>query len=233
MQTSMPTVQVNGQPMDVYLAAPDSMAPSAAIVVIQHAGGVDTFTKTMTERFAEAGYVAAAPELYHRLGAEVDPGQRRQQLKDPEIIDDVNATVDLLHSHSAVDEQRLGITGFCMGGRVVYLMAGVSSSFKAAVAFYGGNIMVPWGAVTEPPFAHTKALRCPLMFHFGEQDSNPSPEDMRELDAELTRFGKAHEFHTYAGAGHAFMNFTNPKSYRENAALTAWKRTLDFFSRHL
>ena len=82
----------------------------------------------------------------------------------------------------------------------------------------GGNIMVPWGEGVEAPFARTGGLGCPLMFHFGEEDSNPSQDDMRKLGAELTRYGKEHEFHTYSDAGHAFMDFTNPQRYQETAA---------------
>ncbi len=93
--------------------------------------------------------------------------------------------------------------------------------------------MVPWGEGVLAPFAHTAKLGCPLMFHFGQEDSNPSQDDMRKLDAELTRCGKEHEFYTYANAGHAFMDFSNAERYREDAALASWPRTLDFFAKHL
>lgn len=227
------TLRVGGQEMAMYGNLPESAAPSAAIVVIQHAGGVDTFTRAMVDQLAAAGYAAVAPDLYHRLDAALDPTTKRQQLKDKEIIADVNAAVDFLCDHPNIDAQRLGITGFCMGGRVVYLMAAANPRFKAAVAYYGGNIMVPWGEGVEAPFAHTCEINCPLMFHFGEEDSNPSLEDMRKLDEELKRCDKEHEFHTYPDAGHAFMDFTNPQRYREAPAKASWPRTLDFFARHL
>ncbi|MCK7509610.1 MAG: dienelactone hydrolase family protein [Desulfobacterales bacterium] len=111
--------------------------------------------------------------------------------------------------------------------------AAANPHFKAAVAYYGGNIMVPWGEGVPAPFARTAEVRCPLLFHFGAEDGNPSPADMHRLDAELTRHGRPHEFHVYAGAGHAFMNFTNAERYREDAAETSWARTLEFFTRHL
>jgi carboxymethylenebutenolidase len=72
-----------------------------------------------------------------------------------------------------------------------------------------------------------------LLFHFGADDTNPSPADCEKLKRELTRLGKEHEFHTYSGARHAFMNFDNPERYREAAAQTSWSRTLDFFARYL
>jgi carboxymethylenebutenolidase len=72
-----------------------------------------------------------------------------------------------------------------------------------------------------------------LLFHFGADDTNPSPDDMATLDQELTRLGKEHQFHAYEGAGHAFMNFDNPARYRETAANTSWPCTLEFLSQQL
>lgn len=227
------TIKVDDQDMTLYGNLPSGSGPFAAIVVIQHAGGVDTFVRAMVDRLAEAGYVAVAPDLYHRLSTDIEPTARRQQLKDLEIITDVNSTLDFLHQQDAVDSERVGITGFCMGGRVTYLMAAASTHFKAAVAYYGGNIMVPWGEGVVAPFARTSEIGCPLLFHFGEDDTNPSPDDMQRLDAELTRCGKEHQFYTYASAGHAFMDFTNPGRYREEASTASWPRTLDFFAKRL
>src|SRR2546428_13995482 len=101
--------------MSLYVAVPMGCAPLPAIVVIQHGGGVDTFVRTMVDRLATAGYAAVAPDLYHRL----EPGVERtiRQLKDLEIIADVQATVAFLQHHQAIESASLGITGFCMGGR--------------------------------------------------------------------------------------------------------------------
>ena len=224
------TIKVNAQEMQLYVSVPDDAGPFPAIVVAQHAGGVDTFIRGMTDRLAEAGYVAVAPDLYHRLGA--DEQRTPRQLKDSEMIADVRATVDFLKQHDAVDSDALGITGFCMGGRVAYLMAAAIPLFKAAVPYYGGNIMVALGEGGRSPFERTAEIACPLMFHFGQEDRNPSPEDMEKLDAELKRYNKAHEFYTYPNAGHAFMDFTGER-YRKAAAEASWPRTLDFFARHL
>jgi carboxymethylenebutenolidase len=112
-------------------------------------------------------------------------------------------------------------------------MAAANPIFKAAVPFYGGNIMTPWGAADKAPFELTSGINCPMLFHFGATDGNPSPDDQAKLDAELTRLGKPHQFYSYPGAGHAFMDFTNPERYHEAAAQAAWPRTLDFFATHL
>lgn len=227
------TLKVNGEDMELYGCLPDGAGPFPGIVVIQHAPGVDVFIRAMVDRLAKAGYVAVAPDLYHRLDRSIEFMQRMRLLKDREIIDDVNATVAHLQQDDAIDAKRLGITGFCMGGRVVYLMAAANPDFKAAVAYYGGNTMVPWGEGVETPFARTRNIGCPLIFHFGAEDTNPSPDDMRKLDAELTRHGKTREFYTYSNAGHAFMNFDNSEKFRPAAAAESWPRTLDFFNRHL
>lgn len=228
-------LQVNGHPMDMYASVPSGSGPFPAVVIAFHVGGVDEFDRTMADRLAEEGYVAVVPDLFHRLSEEVLSGPRLgrlDHLSDPEIIADVNAAVDFLQNHDAVDSDRLGITGFCMGGRVVWLMAAVSSVFKAGVPYYGGNIMVPWGAATQAPFELTKDIDCPIMFHFGDTDANPSPDDRVKLDAELTRLGKPHQFYPYPGAGHAFMDFTGER-YHKEAAETSWPRTLEFFAQHL
>jgi carboxymethylenebutenolidase len=226
-------VQVNGNDMQLFVSVPDGSGPFPAVVVIQHQGGLDAFVQEMTQRIAQAGYVGVAPELYHRDGPDCqdDDPTRRARLQDVNVIQDVNATVDFLHAHDAVDGERLGIVGFCMGGRVVYLMAAMNSSFKVAAAYYGGNIMVPWGEGPSP-FDRTAEIQCPLIGFFGEADRNPSPSDMRTLDAELTKHGKVHEFHSYPGANHAFMNARGDR-YHAQAAQDSWPKTLVFFEKYL
>jgi carboxymethylenebutenolidase len=227
------TIPTAGGGIAIYSASPEGAGPFAAIVVIQHAPGLDTFTQAMAGRLAEAGYCAVAPDLYHRQPPHgLDSKQHMEKLKDTEVIADVNAAVDYLRQDPMVAADRLGIIGFCMGGRVAYLMASANRAFKAAVVYYGGNTRKAWGE-GPTPFARTAEIGCPVLYHFGADDTNPSPEDMRALDTELARHGKPHEFYSYSNAAHAFMNFTTPERYREAAANTSWPRTLDFLSRHL
>jgi carboxymethylenebutenolidase len=91
--------------------------------------------------------------------------------------------------------------------------------------------MVPWGEGPSP-FDRTAEIHCPLIGLFGEEDTNPSPADMRKLDAELTRLGKVHEFHSYPGANHAFMN-QHGNRYHAGADRDSWPKTLAFFEKHL
>ncbi|MFQ5851160.1 MAG: dienelactone hydrolase family protein [Candidatus Binatia bacterium] len=219
--------------MPLYACLPDAPGPFPGMVVIQHQGGVDEFVQEMTGRISSAGYVSVAPDLYHRDSPDCqdDGPTRRARLRDINVVKDVDATVTFLKMHKLVDGERVGIIGYCMGGRVAYMMAIANSSFKAAVMYYGGNIFVPWGEGPSP-FQRTASMHCPIMGHFGEEDLNPSPEDMRKLDAELTKYGKIHEFYSYSRAGHAFMNKWST-NYRSHAEEASWPRTLDFFGRYL
>jgi carboxymethylenebutenolidase len=227
-------LKVDGQDMRMYASVPRGSGPFPAIVVAQHGGGVDTFIQSICDRLAGEGYAAVAPELDHRITPEMlaDGSTRAQHRSDPEIIADINATVDWLRNHRAIDRERLGVTGFCMGGRVTWLTAATNPHIKAAVPHYGGNIMVPLGKATRSPFELTSGIQCPILFHFGALDKNPSQEDMAKLDAELKRLGKPHQFYTYQGADHGFMDQTGQR-YNKAAAEASWPRTLEFFATHL
>ena len=232
MSSSWENTRVGDSPMRVYVSRPENLQPAPAAVVVQGQTGVQDFVK-FSDLAAQNGLVAAAPDLYHRDPADCkdDPPTRRMRLRDATVIEDINATVDLLRSQKSVDPGRIGIVGFCMGGRIVYLMSAVNPDIKAGVMYYGGDIFSAWGGGLSP-FERTKDIHCPIMGHFGEDDQNPSSADMRKLDAELSRLGKSHEFHSYPNAAHAFANFGSG-NYREHAANASWPRTFDFFANHL
>ena len=235
------TIDVDGQEMRMYASVPSSSAgfsaPYPAVLVAQHATGVDAFIQDICDRLAAAGYAAVAPELYHRV---TDPALLSEQprprpaalLSDPDIVADINATVGWLRNHDAVHSDRIGVTGFCMGGRVAWLAAAANPHFSAVAPYYGGNLMVTWGAGETPPFDMAGNINCPMLFHFGEIDENPSPADMKKLDAELDRLGKEHQFYSYPGANHAFMNPAGDR-YQQAAAEASWPRTVAFFDKHL
>ena len=237
-------ISVNGAEMDMYASVPSGSAgfsaPYPAVLVAQHATGVDEFIQEICDRLAGEGYAAVAPNLYHRhseaaIAASAAGGPRpapASLLSDPDIVADMNAAMDWLLNHDAVQSDRIGVTGFCMGGRVAWLAAASNPNFKAVVPYYGGNLMATWGAGETPPFDLAGNINCPMLFHFGEIDANPSQDDMQKLDAELSRLGKDHTFHTYPGADHAFMNPAGGR-YNEAAAVASWPRTLDFFAQHL
>ncbi|MGZ8453515.1 MAG: dienelactone hydrolase family protein [Candidatus Binatia bacterium] len=232
MSSSWETVRVDGSNMRAYVSAPEGSNKVPAIVIVQGQTGVDDFVQ-FTRMVASEGFVGAAPDLYHRDAADCkdDAPTRRMRLTDTTVSADVNATVEYLKSHPSVDPARIGIVGFCMGGRAVYLMSALNPDLKAGVMYYGSDPFHAWGDGPSP-FERTAQIHCPIMGHFGADDKNPSPADMRKLDAEMTRLGKVHEFHSYANAAHAFANFGSP-GYREHAATASWPRTFGFFAKHL
>lgn len=232
MTSSWENVSVGGSNMRVYLSRPEGLQPAPALVVVQGQTGVQDFVE-FSDLAAQNGFVAAAPDLYHRdpPGCKDDPPTRRMRLRDATVVQDINATVEFLKAHSAAGPGRIGIVGFCMGGRIVYLMCSVNPDLKAGVMYYGGDTFAAWGDGLSP-FERSKDIHCPIMGHFGEDDRNPSPEDMRKLDAELTRLGKPHEFYSYPNAAHAFANFGSG-NYREHAASASWPRTFGFFAKQL
>ena len=148
MKNSWETVTVDNSPMGLYLSQPDGLGPVPAIIVIQNKYGVKEFTQEMTRRVAEAGYVGIAPLLYHRTGEpnnEEEIEQIRPARSDTHVINDLNGTINFLKGCSNVDTSRLGIVGFCMGGRVAFLAAAATTSFTAAVDYYGGGVYSKWG----------------------------------------------------------------------------------------
>jgi len=224
------TTQVGAGPMRIHIGLPDRPGAHPGVVVAHHAPGIDAPIQDMVHRLVREGYAAAAPDLFHRQPEGVEPLQRTQLLRDHEIVADVGAAVAKLKS-LAPAMGALGVMGFCMGGRVAYLAACEISEFRAAAVFYGGNILKALGEGPSP-FARSAQIRCPMIGFFGAEDANPAPEDVRRIDAELTRLGKWHEFHTYNNAGHAFHNFTGER-YRERAARASWHELQAFFAEYL
>lgn len=248
MSHSWVTLEVDGDPMDVYVARPDADGLAPGVIVIQHAGGVDAFIQETCDCLAAEGYVAAAPNLYHRqrdniLGEVADMPHGAERLgrlmeklgkfNDDEIVRDVQATLDLLRGYDEIGPSPIGVTGFCMGGRVVFLAAARLPDLAAGGMFYPAAMTMPWGIEGPAPVEQSEAVGCPLIGFFGNDDTNPTPELVAQIDDELTKYGKEHRFHAYDGAGHAFMDFSNPLSYREHAAQDAWPKLLAFFDETL
>lgn len=233
MASSWEKVTVDNSIMPLYVSVPESGGPVPGIVVVHGQSGLENFIKDATHMLALQGYVAAAPNLYHRdpRDCKDDNPTRKSRLRDTGIISDVSAAIGFLKNHSRVDSGRLGLVGFCMGGRIVYLMSAASRDLKAGVMFYGGGTMVPFGEGPSP-FERTREISCPIQGHFGADDKNPSPDDVRRLDTELSRYNKPHEFYSYTGAAHAFAN-TGSTNYRPHAAALSWPKATEFFSRHL
>jgi len=216
--------------MDVYLGTPSRRGPGPAIVLMYHRGGIDGFTKSVVDKLMKAGYLVAVPDVYHRCPKSMPINDRKSLLKDAEIVADVEAMCDALRMRSDVAADRTVVMGHCMGGRMALLIAGNLRGFCGAVVYYGGGVARSWGD-GPPPFEKLRHIRCPVIGFFGNEDKNPSPDDVDEIDAALNRSGIAHEFHRYDGVGHGFQNPTHDSPLERAAAEDAWGKTFAFLSR--
>ena len=212
-----------------------------AIIVVQEAFGVTRHIEKVCDRFAQEGYVAVAPALYHRehpnpkLGYDEMPAVQRYMgaLRDDELIQDINQVIRWTQSDQfrRTNGQKVGIVGYCVGGRITYLAATSCPELSAASVYYGGRILNAFGD-GPAPIDLTSRIKIPVMGNFGEQDANPSPEDVGQIEAKLKEAGVTYDFKTYAGAGHGF-NCDERDSYHEASAADALTRTLGWFDRYL
>jgi carboxymethylenebutenolidase len=224
-------------PMRVYEATPDGET-ERAIVVIQEAFGVNPHIEDVTRRFAAAGYHAVAPDLFHRAGggtAEYGDMQKVLELfgsvsGDDAILADVDAALDHLRA-AGFAEDRIGIVGFCAGGRVTFLTA-LRRALGAAVGFYGGGIVTGRLPQFPPLISEAATLQTPWLGLFGDQDASIPVDDVEQLRGALFAAEVDTEIVRYPTAGHGFHCDARP-DYDPEAAADAWQRTLAWFGTHL
>jgi carboxymethylenebutenolidase len=227
-----------GDEVEAYLSRPLSDAPRGGVVVIHHMPGYDEATKEIVRKFAAHGYAAICPNLYYREapGASSDDAAATARAQggvpDERLVGDVDGAARYLNTLEGANG-KIGVIGYCSGGRQTFLAA-CSLQVDAAVDCYGAFVVEepPEGYNMKPLLGIADQLSSPLLGLFGVEDAYPSPESVATLDAELTRLGKAHEFHSYDGAGHAFFAVDRP-SYRPEAAVDGWRRVFEFFGKHL
>jgi carboxymethylenebutenolidase len=218
----------NGSSAGGYLAVPES-GIGPGVVVIQEWWGLVDHIKDVCDRFAAAGFVALAPDLYH--GQKVAPGEPDEAgkammaLTMDQAARDLSGAVDELLRRSAGD--KIGVIGFCMGGGLALVLATQRPDAVAAVVpCYG---IVPWPGV-DPDYA---AMSAAVLGHYAEKDEYFTPEMANELAERLRGMGKSVEIIVYPGAEHAFFNDTRPEVYDADASRKLWDRTLAFLGEHL
>jgi carboxymethylenebutenolidase len=223
-------------PMPLYEARPDGDT-RGAVVVIQEAFGVNAHIEDVTRRFADTGYHAVAPHLFHRSGGGTAPYgdfskvlPLYEHLDDAGILVDVDATREHLHA-AGWDDAQLGIVGFCFGGRVTFLVA-LRRRLGAAVGFYGGGIVTARFPQFPPLVDEASDLRTPWLGLFGDRDQSIPVEDVERLREALPAASVPTEIVRYPEAGHGF-HCDRRDSYDETAAKDAWNRTLAWFDAHL
>ncbi len=229
-----------GDRIQAYLARPLGPGPYGGVVVIHHMPGYDAGTKEITRRFAAHGYLAICPNLHYREAPGASPDDAAAAVRaaggvpDERLVGDVAAAAEYLRGMPS-SNGRVGVIGYCSGGRQAFLAA-CSLPLDAAVDCYGAYVVgtPPEGSplTVTPLLPLADRLSCPLLGLFGAEDRYPSPAQTAELEQELTKLGKTFEFHTYEGAGHAFFSVDRP-AYRPEAAVDGWRRVFAWFDRYL
>jgi carboxymethylenebutenolidase len=215
----------NGGTARGYLAVPES-GRGPGVVVIQEWWGLVPHITDVAERFARAGFVALAPDLYHGDVARSpdEAGKLMMALNIEETEKDLRGAVRYLVSHEATEGETVGTVGFCMGGVLSLYAASKNEQVGACVVFYGIHPKV------KPDFEN---LRAPVLGLYAEKDDMVPPEAVRALEEKMKEHGKSIETHIYPGTDHAFFNDTRPEVYDADAAADAWRRTTEFLRRHL
>ena len=230
----------NGDQIDAYLARPLGAGPHPSVVLIHHMPGWDEASKEMARKLAYNGIATISPNLHFREGKATSQENSASVaaaggMPDDRTLGDVESSIAYLRSLPYCNS-KVGIIGFCSGGRQVYLAACRLSGIDAAVDCYGGSVTASAEELTQrqpvAPIDYTADLGCPLLGLFGEEDDSPSPEDVAKTEAELKRHGKTYEFHMYPGAGHGFFGVDRP-SYRQHAAVDAWPKVLAWYNKYL
>ena len=240
---SAETVQMRGHEgdtIDAYLARPTAPGSYPGVVVIHHMPGWDEGSMEITRKFADHGYAAICPDLHFREGKgtpEANSASVREAggMPDDRTMGDVEGAIRHLRALSYLNG-KVGIIGYCSGGRQVYLVACTLKGIDAAVACYPGGVAAGSERLTprQPvdPFDYTKNLSCPLLGLFGKEDQRPSPEHVAKMEAELKKFGKTYQFHSFDDTGHSFFT-VDRTSYRPAAAVEGWKRIFEWYERYL
>jgi carboxymethylenebutenolidase len=223
--------------MRLYEARPDGQ-PRGGLVVIQEAFGVNEHIEDVTGRAAEAGYLAVAPDLFHRTGGGTVPyGQFEKVIEkfqgitgDEAILVDVDAALDHLRAAGLADSQ-IGIVGFCFGGRVTFLVA-LRRAIGAAIGFYGGGIVTGRFPQFPPLVDEVAQLQTPWLGLFGDQDAMIPVDGVEALRDSLGEVDVNTMIVRYPEAGHGF-HCDQRADYHEESAKDGWDRTLAWFSDHL
>jgi carboxymethylenebutenolidase len=222
-----------GSSMQAFVARPEEKGVFPGMLVFQEAFGVNAHIRDVTRRIAREGYVAIAPELFHRSAAagfevrydDFPPAMPHMNaLTEQGLADDVRAAYEWLRDSSHVTPDRIGSIGFCMGGRVSFL-ANATVALRAAISFYGGGI----ASALLPRAAH---LHAPMLFFWGGLDKHIPQDQIRSVVDAVKAASKPYINVEISDADHGFFCDARP-SYNPAAAKEAWSLTTSFLEAHV
>ncbi|WP_422927410.1 dienelactone hydrolase family protein [Singulisphaera sp. PoT] len=232
-------IPVKDGTIPAYSARPKGSGPFPLVLVVQEIFGVHEHIKDICRRFAKLGYFAVAPELYSRQG-DVSGYTMAQiaeifkvvaKVPDSQVMSDLDATVAWAKESGKADAAKLAITGFCWGGRIVWLYSAHNPNVKAGVAWYGRLVGDVDANHPKHPVDIAKDIKAPVLGLYGEADTGIPVATVEKMRAALKEGGKDAEIVVYPGAPHAFYADYRP-SYRKETADEGWKRLLAWFKKY-
>ena len=210
-----------------HLSKPSGKGPWPGLIVIQEWWGLDPQTKSIADRFANEGYLAFAPDLYHgelaKLG-DRDTAAKLVQKYEPTAPADLEKIFDSLKAHPDCNG-KVGSIGFCFGGRMSLILS-MSRAVDAVCTFYGGGMQTIFDQLRVK-------LKAPVLGLFGDADQSIPVGTIEEFDRLLDDVGVEHEVIVYPNSGHAFFRDSDPNVYKPEASKDAWERVKKFFAKHL
>lgn len=214
----------NGGTSEGYLAIP-SDGSGSAVIVIQEWWGLVPHIKSLADRFAAAGFVALAPDLYHGVAA-TEPdhaGKLMMGLAMDQAAKDIAGAADYLAGRSETSSEKIGVAGFCMGGSLALWSGTLSPRITTAVGFYPA---IPWERM---PMAWSNYDGKTAMIHCSEEDGTSQAPGIQTAVRSITEAGGKCVVHDYSGTQHAFLNDDRPEVYDAAASASAWARTIEVF----
>jgi len=235
IHTEFVTVNVaDGTSMRLYVARPTGARPARGLLVMQEGFGVNAHIRDVTERFAREGFLAVAPELFHRTGAGFEgkyddfPSAmtHMKELRDPAMEADFRAAYDWLRGNGIAGSSPIAAIGFCMGGRAAVL-ASTTLPLECAVSFYGGGIAP--NPMNPGILGRVKDVKAPVLLFWGGRDGHITPDQTRAVAEAFRAAGKNYVNVEFSDADHGFFCDARP-SYNPVAAAEAWPLTLAFLN---
>ncbi|QEH32508.1 Carboxymethylenebutenolidase [Aquisphaera giovannonii] len=228
-------IPVKDGEIPAYRACPAEGGSFPTVLVVQEIFGVHEHIKDICRRFAKLGYYAVAPELYARQG-DVSKftdfrdiiGKVVSKVPDEQVMSDLDAAVAFAKESGKADTAKLGITGYCWGGRIVWLYAAHNPNLKAGVAWYGRLVGDPDELHPKSPIDVVDKIHAPILGLYGEEDTGIPVNSVEAMREALKRAGKTAEIVLYPKTPHAFFADYRP-SYRKESAEDGWKRLLAWF----
>ncbi len=231
------TLNVGGQNVPVYRAQPAGGKDFPVVLVVSEIFGVHEHIADVARRFAKQGYMALAPELFVRQGDAHHAPSIPELMKniiakvpDAQVMGDLDACVAWAAANGG-NTGKLGITGFCWGGRIVWLYAAHNPQVKAGVAWYGRLVGEKTALTPQQPIDIAPTLKTAVLGLYGGKDSGIPQDTIEQMKAALAKAGNRSEFVVYPDAGHAFHADYRP-SYVEADAKDGWRRALAWFNVH-